>query len=106
MADTIEALEREVAESRARLADTLDQLTNPETSEAVKRDIMDTVHRTKDEVLDRARGAGRQTAQSLADGLKQRARDNPVAVALIGAGIAWRLDAVLRPARTSASSRA
>src|SRR3954447_2046984 len=91
MADTIEALEREVAESRARLADTLDQLTNPETSEAVKRDIMDTVHRTMDEVLDRARGAGRQTAQSLADGLKQRARDNPVAVALIGAGIAWRL---------------
>jgi hypothetical protein len=87
MDDTVESLEREVAASRARLADTLDQLTDPETSEAVKRDLMDTVHRTKDEVLNR----GRQRAQGLADNLKRRARDNPVAVALIGAGIAWRL---------------
>lgn len=91
MADNLETLEREVAESRSRLADTLDRLTSPETSEAVKRDLMDTVHKAKDEVLNRARDTGRQTAQGFADSLKQRAMDNPFAVALIGAGIAWRL---------------
>src|SRR3954465_6076479 len=91
MADHLEAIEREVAESRARLADTLDRLTSPETSSAAKRDLMDTVHKTKDELLNRARDTGRQTAQGLADSLKQRAIDNPFAVALIGAGIAWRL---------------
>src|SRR4051812_28817924 len=91
MADHLEAIEREVADSRARLADTLDRLTSPETSSAAKRDLMDTVHKTKDELLNRARDTGRQTAQGLADSLKQRAIDNPFAVALIGAGIAWRL---------------
>jgi hypothetical protein len=91
MADNLETLERDVAESRARLADTLDRLTSPETSEAVKRDLMDTVHKAKDDVMNRARDTGRQTAQGVADSLKQRAMDNPFAVALIGAGIAWRL---------------
>jgi len=91
MADNLETLERDVAESRARLAYTLDRLTSPETSEAVKRDLMDTVHKAKDDVMNRARDTGRQTAQGVADSLKQRAMDNPFAVALIGAGIAWRL---------------
>ena len=86
MADHLEAIEREVAESRARLADTLDRLTSPETSSAAKRDLMDTVHKAKDELLNRARDSGRQTAQGFADSLKQRAIDNPFAVALIGAG--------------------
>lgn len=87
MADTVESLEREVAQSRARLADTIDRLTSPETSEAVKQDLMETVNKTKDDVLTRARDTSRQTAQSLTDTLKQRAMDNPFAVALIGAGI-------------------
>ena len=91
MADNLETLERDVAESRARLADTLDRLTSPETSQAVKRDLMETVHKAKDDVMNRARDTGRQTAQGFADNLKQRAIDNPFAVALIGAGIAWRL---------------
>src|SRR3954470_6935208 len=91
MADHLEAIEREVAESRARLADTLDRLTSPETSSAAKRELMDTVHKAKDELLNRARDTGRQTAQGFADSLKQRAMVNPFAVALIGAGIAWRL---------------
>jgi len=91
MADTVESLEQEVAASRARLADTLDRLTSSETSEAVKRDLIDTLNKTKDDVLNRARDTGRQKAQSLTDTLKQRAMDNPFAVALIGAGIAYRL---------------
>src|SRR5215207_76135 len=91
MADTVESLEQEVAQSRARLADTLDRLTSPETSEAVKRDLLETVNKTKDDVLNRARDTGRQTAQSLTDTLKQRTMDNPFAVALIGAGVAYRL---------------
>lgn len=91
MAETVESLERDVAESRARLADTLDRLTSPDTAEAVKRDLVDAAMKAKDQLLGRARDTGRQTAQSYADSLVQRAMDNPLAVALIAAGIGWRL---------------
>jgi hypothetical protein len=79
----VETLERETAEARARLADTLDRLTSPETAQAVKQEFTDYVQHTKDNLL----GTGR----SKADGLKQRALANPVGLALIGAGIGWRL---------------
>jgi hypothetical protein len=38
-----------------------------------------------------SRDTGGKTAQGFAETVKQRARSNPFAVALIGAGIAWRL---------------
>lgn len=45
----------------------------------------------KNELLERARDSGKETMHSVADDLKQRAMANPLAVALIGAGIGWRL---------------
>lgn len=94
----LHALESDVEQSRARLADTLDKLTSPETAAAVKKeamdyaqgiknDVMGYMNKTKDDLL----GKARDTASGKASDLKARALANPLGIALIGAGIAWRL---------------
>jgi hypothetical protein len=83
----VETLERETAEARARLANTLDRLTSPTTAQAVKQELTDYVQGLKDSVL----GTGRSKAQGYTDDLKQRVLGNPLGIALIGAGIGWRL---------------
>ena len=83
----VETLEREAAEARARLANTLDRLTSPATTQAVKQELTDYAHGLKDSVL----GTGRSKAQGYTDDLKHRVLGNPLGVALIGAGIGWRL---------------
>lgn len=83
----VETLERETAEARARLANTLDRLTSPETAQAVKQELTDYAQGLKESVL----GTGRSKAQGYTDDLKQRVLANPLGVALIGAGIGWRL---------------
>jgi vacuolar-type H+-ATPase subunit H len=88
MADNdVAALERQVEESRQRLASTLDKLADPATHQAMKDEVMARVTGYKDQLLGGARGTG----QTYADDLKARAMNNPAAVALIGAGIAYRL---------------
>jgi hypothetical protein len=79
----VQTLERETAEARARLANTLERLTSPATAQAVKQELTDYAQGWKDSVL----GTGR----SKADDLKQRVLGNPLGIALIGAGIGWRL---------------
>jgi len=83
----VETLERETAEARARLANTIERLTSPQTTQAVKQELTDYALGLKDNVL----GSGRDTAQGYADGLKNRALANPLGLALIGAGIGWHL---------------
>ena len=83
----VETLEREAAEARARLAGTISRLTSPETTRAVKQELTDYVEQKKNEML----GAGRSRAQGFTDGLRERALSQPVGLALIGAGVAWRL---------------
>jgi hypothetical protein len=51
----VATLEREAAEARARLADTLDRLTSPQTSRAVKQELTDYALGVKDNIL----GTGR-----------------------------------------------
>ena len=153
----LQAREREAEEAQARLANTLDRLTSPETHEAVKAEMLGRVQgyknellkqadaykdellqkaeeykgemleradsykgeiferaeqykseflsraeeyknealeraeTYKDEALQRGRDAARETLHNLAEDLKTRALKNPVAVALIGAGVGWRL---------------
>jgi hypothetical protein len=79
----VATLEREAAEARARLADTLDRLTSPQTSRAVKQELTDYALGVKDNIL----GTGRSRALSL----KDRALANPLGLLMIGAGIGWRL---------------
>lgn len=101
-ASNTELLEREAERTRMRLAESIDRLTSPSASEAVKQQVRAYGQRLKDEVLqhaqeakdgvlDKARETGRETASSLVDDMKRRASENPVGVALIGAGLAWHL---------------
>lgn len=83
----VETLERETAEARARLASTLDTLTSPQTTNAVKQELTDYAQGLKDSVI----GSGRDKAQGFADDMKHRALANPIGVLMIGAGIGWHL---------------
>jgi len=94
----VQTLEREAAEARARLADTLERLTSPSTAQAVKQELTDYAQGLKNQALDYVQqkkdelmGTGRDTAQGYTDGLKQRALGNPLGLALIGAGVGWHL---------------
>lgn len=98
----LHGLEHEVDATRERFARSLDKLTSPETAAAAKREateyaqnlkseVMAYVDKTKTEILDQARTSARGTAEGFASDLKEKALANPVAVALIGAGIGWRL---------------
>jgi hypothetical protein len=79
----VETLERETAAARARLADTLERLTSPQTAQAVKQELTDYATGIKDNVL----GTGRSRALDLRD----RALANPLGLLMIGAGIGWHL---------------
>ena len=92
----LSALEAEVEAARARLSDSLQNLTRPSISEAVKHDIRtyaDTVKdevvgkisTTRDQLVSSAREAARRRAHELTDALRERAA-NPLALILIGAG--------------------
>lgn len=94
----VETLERDTAEARARLANTLDKLTSPATADAVKQELTDYAQGLKDqafgyvqETKDSVLNTGRDKATGFADDLKQRALANPLGIALIGAGIGWHL---------------
>ncbi len=98
----LSALEAEVEAARARLADSLQNLTRPSISEAVRHDIRTYADTVKDEVVEKisttreqlvssAREAAQRRAHKLSDALRERAAANPLALILIGAGLGWRL---------------
>ena len=98
---SLETLEAEVETARARLHGSLQQLTSRPVSDAVKDDIKayaETVKTqitekftsTSHDLVERARAATRERASGIAENLRDRAAENPLAVALIGAGIGWR----------------
>jgi hypothetical protein len=89
MADdkTIDELEREVEQARARVAADIAMLRAPETFEAAKAGIVDAAYGYRDQMRDKASGY----SDGMLDTWKAKAAANPLAVAAIGAGIAWRL---------------
>jgi hypothetical protein len=100
--ENLSALEAEVEAARARLSDSLQNLTRPSISEAVKHDIRTYADTIKDEVVEKisttreqlvssAREAARRRAHKLSDALRDRAAANPLALILLGAGLGWRL---------------
>ena len=100
--ENLSALEAEVEAARARLNDSLQNLTRPSISEAVKHDIrsyaetvkdqvVEKISTTRDQLVSNARDASRRRVHSLTDSLRERAAANPLALVLIGAGIGWRL---------------
>lgn len=77
---SIDELERDVEQARARVAADLALLRAPETYEAAKNGVMEA-----------ALGYRDQTVDDLVGTLRAKAVANPLAVAAIGAGVVWRL---------------
>jgi ElaB/YqjD/DUF883 family membrane-anchored ribosome-binding protein len=86
----VDALERDVEAARARLVNRVAQLKAPPLS-GVKDELVADATDYKDEVIDSAREKMTGAIDGFVSDIKRRAADNPVAVAAIGAGIAWRL---------------
>jgi hypothetical protein len=91
MTDTdLDELERDVAQARARFAGDLARLRSPDTLARFKDDLWAEARETKDDLVDMAKDAAQDGAQRVLTELKERAAANPLAVAAIGAGLAWR----------------
>ena len=90
-ASTLDDLERDVARARVRLADDIARLRDPRAMEQAKAELMVRANDYKDRLAEKVGDAASQRAQGLAETLVQRAQDNPAAVAVMGAGLAWRL---------------
>jgi ElaB/YqjD/DUF883 family membrane-anchored ribosome-binding protein len=86
----VDALERDVEAARARLVARVAQLKAPPIS-GVKDELVADATEYKDEVIDSAKQKVTDTLDGFVSDIKRRAADNPVAVAAIGAGIAWKL---------------
>lgn len=89
--DDVATLEAEVAAARERLARTIDTLADPRTHEAMKAEVMERIEGYKQQLFDGARNTAQGTANGVLADLKQRALNSPAAVAMIGAGLAYRL---------------
>ena len=86
----VDTLERDVEAARARLVNRVAQLKAPPIS-GVKDELVAEATEYKDEVIDSAKQKVTDAIDGFVSDIKRRAADNPVAVAAIGAGIAWRL---------------
>lgn len=90
-AKSIDELERDVVQARARVAADIALIRSPETYEAAKSNLMKTAFGYRDQMTDNVRDRATNYSDSIIGSLKAKAAANPLAVAAIGAGIAWRL---------------
>lgn len=88
---SVDELERDVEQARARVAADIAIIRAPETFEAAKSSLMGSVFGFRDEITDNVRGSVTSYSDGFVDSLKAKAAANPLAVAAIGAGLAWRL---------------
>jgi hypothetical protein len=87
----LDTLERDVAQARTRFADDLARLRSPDNLARFKDDLWAEARETKDQLVDKTKEAAKDGVQGVLTDLKDRAAANPLAVAAIGAGLAWRL---------------
>jgi hypothetical protein len=87
----LDQLERDLQETRERLARDLDRLRSTETISGFKADILAQVSETKDDLVGKAKASVTAGVQDLWDEVKARAAANPAAALALGAGLAWRL---------------
>ena len=90
-ASTLDELERDVERARTRLANDIARLRDPGAISHAKADLMARANDYKDLLTEKITAAASERSYGLTDALRQRAQDNPVAVAVMGAGLAWRL---------------
>lgn len=90
----VRTLEREAEALRARLHDTIVQIRNPDTLENAKSEMKQRAAQAKEKLLVYMRDArdnAFQSGASFTRTLQRNAFENPLPVALIGAGLGWRL---------------
>jgi ElaB/YqjD/DUF883 family membrane-anchored ribosome-binding protein len=84
-------LERDLQQTRERLALDLDRLRSTETISGFKADLLAQASETKDQLVGKAKESVTAGAQDLWREVKARAAANPAAALALGAGVAWRL---------------
>jgi hypothetical protein len=87
----LDQMERDLQETRERLARDLDRLRSTETISGFKADLLAQVSETKDDLVGKAKASVTAGAQDVWDEVKARAAVNPAAALALGAGLAWRL---------------
>jgi hypothetical protein len=90
-ASTLDELERDVERARARLAGNIARLRDPRTISLAKADLMAQANDYSGRLVEKVGAAASARAHGFTDALRQRAQENPAAVAAIGAGLLWRL---------------
>jgi hypothetical protein len=91
MSEDLDAIERDIRTTRARLAANLSVLTSPITIDELKATVKAEALEASDDLMDRAKVSGMSMLRKGLDDLKDKAMENPAAVAAIGAGIGWKL---------------
>ena len=87
----LDLLERDLQETRERLARDLDRLRSTETMSGFKADLLAKASETKDQLLGKAKESVTVGLQDLWCEAKARAAANPAGALALGAGLAWRL---------------
>ncbi len=87
----LDLLERDLQETRERLARDLDRLRSTETISGFKADLLAQASETKDQLVGKAKESVTAGMQDLWCEAKARAAANPAAALALGAGLAWRL---------------
>ena len=90
-AHTLDELERDVERARARLVGNIARLRDPRTISHARADLMAQANGYRERLVETVSGAANERTQGFMDVLRQRAQDNPAAVAAIAAGVLWRL---------------
>ena len=88
---SVDELERDVEQARARVAADIAMIRAPETFGAAKSSLIGSIFGYRDEITDNVRGSVTSYSDSFVDSLRAKAAGNPLAVAAIGAGLVWRL---------------
>jgi hypothetical protein len=87
----LDDLERDVEDARNRLVHDVGRLRAPATLSGFKDDVVAKAQQVTDEWVHKATDAATSTVQHIWSDLVDRARGNPGAALVIGAGLAWRL---------------
>ncbi len=87
----LDELERDVERARTRLAGDIARLRDPRAISHAKAELMAQAEGYRERLVQSVSGAASERAVSFTGALRQRAQDNPAAMAAIAAGVLWRL---------------
>ena len=87
----LDELERDVERARTRLAGDIARLRDPRAISHARADLVAQANGYRERLVESVNSAASQRAVGFTQSLRQRAQDNPAAMAAIAAGVLWRL---------------